>query len=93
MPFSFKVGQAAAKTLGIPLDYIKIQPSNSLSGPNSASTGGSIGSDLNVKAVVSACEELTNRIAPVKKKMGGNPPWKDLIQQCYDDKVDLSAKA
>jgi xanthine dehydrogenase/oxidase len=88
-----KVAQAAAKTLGIPLDYVKIKPSNSLSGPNSQTTGGSIGSELNVMGVVDACEILNDRIAPVKKKMGGNPPWKDLIQQCYDDRVDLSAKA
>ena len=87
------MAQAAATTLGISLDYIRIKPSNSLSGPNSVTTGGSIGSELNVMAVVNACKELNDRIEPVKKKMGGNPPWKDLIQQCYDDKVDLSAKA
>ena len=42
----FQVAQVAAKTLGVPLDYIKIKPTNTLIGPNDVTTGGSITSEL-----------------------------------------------
>ena len=41
-----KVAQVAARTLGVPLDMIVIKPSNSLTNPNGASTGGSTTSEL-----------------------------------------------
>lgn len=41
-----QVAQVAARTLGIPLDMIVIKPSNSLTNPNGASTGGSTTSEL-----------------------------------------------
>ena len=86
------MAQAAAKTLGIPLDYVAIKPSNSLTGPNSQTTGGSISSELNVLGTLRACEELSARIEAVRKKMSGQPTWQEVIRKCYDEKVDLSAK-
>ena len=88
-----QVAQAAAKTLGVPLDYITVKPSNSLTGPNGSSTGGSISSELNVLGTLQACEELNTRIEAVRKKMSGQPTWKEVIRKCYDERVDLSAKA
>ena len=35
-----------AKVLGIPLDFIKVKPTNTLIGPNDIATGGSITSEL-----------------------------------------------
>lgn len=40
------MAQVAARILGVPLDYIKIKPTNTLIGPNDMTTGGSITSEL-----------------------------------------------
>ena len=42
-----KVAQVAAKTLGIPLEMIKVKPSMTLTNPNGMMTGGAITSELN----------------------------------------------
>ena len=42
-----QVAQVAAKTLGIPLEMIKVKPSMTLTNPNGLTTGGSITSELN----------------------------------------------
>ena len=90
---ALQVAQAAARTLGIPLDYIAVKPSNCLTGPNSQATGSSITSELNVLGTLQACEQLSTRIEAVRKKMSGQPSWKEVIRKCYDERVDLSAKA
>lgn len=41
-----KAIQVAAHTLGLPITMIKVKPTNSLTGPNSVVTGGSITSEL-----------------------------------------------
>ena len=46
-PLSPQVAQVAAKTLGIPLELVKVKPSNTLTNPNGQATGGSITSELN----------------------------------------------
>jgi len=42
-----QVAQVAAKTLGIPIELVKVKPSNTLTNPNGQATGGSITSELN----------------------------------------------
>ena len=88
-----QVAQAAARILGIPLNIIKIKPTNVLSSPNSETTGGSMTSELNVMAVINACNELNDRIDPVRRSMSGEPTWKEVIAKCFEERVDLSAKA
>ncbi|XP_065894835.1 uncharacterized protein [Dysidea avara] len=87
-----KVAQVAAKMLGIPIDFIRILPTNSMTNPNGHKTGGSVTSESNCKAIISACEMLNSRIDPVRQKMN-NPTWKDLIARCQSNGIDLSAKA
>eukprot|EP00731_Ephydatia_muelleri_P028954 Em0020g598a len=86
-----KVAQVAARTLGIPLDMIVIKPSNSLTNPNGASTGGSTTSELACLGVLNACTELKSRLTPVQLAMG-NPSWVELVQKCYAAGIDLSSK-
>ena len=50
----------AAKILGVPIGFVKIKPSNSLTNPNAAGTGGSIGSELN--CLVSNSNQTTYKI-------------------------------
>ena len=87
-----QVAQAAARTLGVPIDYISVKPSNSLTGPNSFSTGSSTTSELNVLGVVRACEVLRARIDPVRQRMAGEPTWREVVRKCHAQQVDLSAK-
>ena len=42
-----QVAQVAAKTLGIPLEMVKVKPSMTLTNPNGQTTGGSTTSELN----------------------------------------------
>lgn len=42
-----QVAQVAAKTLGIPLEMVKVKPSNTLTNPNGQTTGGSTTSEMN----------------------------------------------
>lgn len=86
-----KVIQVCASTLGIPMDVIKVKPTDSLSTANSITTGGSITSELCSNAVLQCCQALNQRIAPVKQKMPGKP-WKDIIFQCFNENIDLSER-
>ncbi len=105
------MAQVAAKILGVPIGYIKVKSSNSLTNPNGMTTGGSIGSELNclvsqvitlnsacsnklyvyMQGTKNACGVLNGRIQPIKTK---NPDlsWEELVQKCYSEGVDLSAK-
>ena len=42
-----QVVQVAARTLGIPLEMVKVKPSNTLTNPNGETTGGSTTSEMN----------------------------------------------
>ena len=44
-----------------------------------------------LQAVVECCRILNARIEPIKKKMK-SPTWKELIQKCYEEGVDLAAR-
>jgi len=86
-----KVAQVAAKTLGIPIELVKVKPSNTLTNPNGQATGGSITSELNCLGTLDACTQLNNRIQPIKEKHPG-VSWQELVQFCFAEGVDLSAK-
>ncbi|XP_061183006.1 uncharacterized protein LOC133191267 [Saccostrea echinata] len=86
-----KVIQVCAHALGIPVDYIKVKPTDSLTSANSYMTGGSVTSELCCKAVLHCCEGLNKRIEPVKQKMAGKS-WKEVINQCFTEAIDLSER-
>ncbi|XP_065883616.1 xanthine dehydrogenase-like isoform X2 [Dysidea avara] len=86
-----KVAQVTSKELGIPLDYVKILPTNVMTSPNGTATGGSTTSEVICQGVITVSQMLNSRIDPVRQKMN-NPTWKDLITRCQTDGVDLSAR-
>ncbi|XP_028411467.1 xanthine dehydrogenase/oxidase-like [Dendronephthya gigantea] len=88
-----KVCQVAAYTLGFGLtvDKIAIKPATSFLNPNGAGTGGSITSELCCEAVIHCCNMLKERISPVAKDMP-QATWPEIIDKCYEEGVDLSAK-
>ena len=47
-----KVCQVIAKELGVPMDLIRIKPTNNFSGANSSVTGGSMGSECCCSVII-----------------------------------------
>jgi xanthine dehydrogenase large subunit len=60
-----KILQIAAHTLGIPIDCVRLMPTQTDKVPNTSATAASSGADLNGAAVRAACEELKERLAGV----------------------------
>ncbi|XP_071116536.1 uncharacterized protein [Haliotis cracherodii] len=87
-----KMMQVCAFELGIPMDTIKVKPTTTMADSNSNMTGGSITSEVNALGVVQCCQQLKTRMAPVKAKMV-NPTWLQLVTQCFNQRMDLSAKS
>ncbi|XP_049943149.1 uncharacterized protein LOC126419914 [Schistocerca serialis cubense] len=83
-----KVAQVCAYALGVPLEFVSVKPSNVLTAPNNVVTGGSIASEACAFATLRACEELSNRLAPIKAKLK-DPSWQELIAAAYSANVDL----
>ncbi|XP_073981070.1 uncharacterized protein isoform X1 [Rhodnius prolixus] len=84
-----KVAQVAAHTLGIDLDMVKIDPTICIISPNSYGTAASSGSEIISYATLRACEQIMNRLQPLKEKMG-NPTWLELVQNAVNQGVSLS---
>uniref|UniRef100_A0A336MA50 CSON013979 protein n=1 Tax=Culicoides sonorensis TaxID=179676 RepID=A0A336MA50_CULSO len=85
-----KVAQVAAHVLGINLNMIHLKQSNSLTSANDVVSGGSQASEAICYAVKKACEELLERIKPVREK-NSDKEWADLIQIAFNENVDLVA--
>ncbi|CAL8110870.1 unnamed protein product [Orchesella dallaii] len=73
-----KVAQVVAYTLQIPLEKVLVKPSTNLISPNATITGASVGSELVCSSARVACEQLLERLAPLRKQLG-NPSWEQLI--------------
>ncbi|XP_076471897.1 xanthine dehydrogenase-like [Babylonia areolata] len=87
-----KACQVCAYELGVPVSLVRVKKGSSIGNANSITTGGSITSELNALGVQKCCEALKSRMKPVREKMGGNPSWQQLVTECYNQGVDLSAR-
>ncbi len=58
-----KVAQVAADRFGVPLDAVRITPTDTGKVPNTSATAASSGSDLNGMAVMRACDTIRDRMA------------------------------
>jgi xanthine dehydrogenase molybdopterin binding subunit len=58
-----KIRQIAAAELGVPLDWVKVNATNTSKVPNTSATAASSGADLNGMAVKNAVDTLKERIA------------------------------
>lgn len=85
-----KVAQVAAYTLGVPLDMVKIEASDTLNGANSMVTGGAVGSESLCYAVRKSCDILNERLRPVREAMK-DPKWFDVIQEAHKKVINLIA--
>lgn len=86
-----KVAQVAAFVLSIPLEYIKIEASDTLNGANALVTGGSVTSESVCFAVRKACNALNERLKPIKDSLKTNATWTEIVQTAWMKNVNLIA--
>nr|XP_054749459.1 xanthine dehydrogenase/oxidase-like [Lytechinus pictus] len=84
-----KTVQVASTTLDIPVSKIHTSDTALDKVPNTTTTGGSIGTDLQGSAVKAACDVLKERLEPYRT---ANPKgtWENWVQAAYLDRVSLS---
>uniref|UniRef100_A0A8D0E4N7 FAD-binding PCMH-type domain-containing protein n=1 Tax=Salvator merianae TaxID=96440 RepID=A0A8D0E4N7_SALMN len=85
-----KMLQVASHELKIPMSYIHPYERTTVTVPNAIVTAGSVGSELNGKAVQNACQILRKRLEPIIKN---NPEgkWEDWIKTAFEESISLSA--
>ncbi|XP_063147934.1 aldehyde oxidase isoform X3 [Candoia aspera] len=85
-----KMLQVASHELKIPLSYLRQYERTTVTIPNAICTAGSVGADVNGKAVQNACQILRKRLEPIIKK---NPKgkWEDWIKAAFEESISLSA--
>ncbi|KAK5997797.1 Xanthine dehydrogenase [Cladobotryum mycophilum] len=87
-----KMTQIAAQALQVPLDNVFISETATNTVANASSTAASASSDLNGYAIFNACEQLNERLAPFREKLGPQATMKELAHAAYFERVNLSAQ-
>ncbi|KAH8311386.1 hypothetical protein KR044_006006 [Drosophila immigrans] len=86
-----KVAQVAAFVLGIPLERVRIETSNTITGANSFVTANSMASEVVGIAVRKACNTLNERLEPVKRRLGANAKWEEVVEAAFMQSISLIA--
>ena len=86
-----KIGQIAAEALGIAPESIRVMPTRTDKVPNTSATAASASTDLNGAAVLDACTQLKERLAPVAAELGEHD-FKKLVDAAYRRRISLSAQ-
>lgn len=84
-----KLTQVAAFTLGIPMELIKVEPSNTINGANSLFTNSSMGSESVCYAVRSSCNILMDRLRPIRESLKSDATWLEVIKAAWLKSVNL----
>ncbi|XP_073981573.1 uncharacterized protein isoform X2 [Rhodnius prolixus] len=85
-----KVAQVCALILGVEVSMVKLKPNRNLTSPNNYPSVGSLTTDSVCYATLRACQELQNRLQPLRKQMR-NPTWTQLLRRATDEGVNLNA--
>lgn len=86
-----KMTMIAAEALGVPQDDVFISETATNTVANTSSTAASASSDLNGYAIWNACQQINERLAPYREKLGPEATMKQLAHAAYFDRVNLSA--
>ncbi|KAH8347445.1 hypothetical protein KR059_010727 [Drosophila kikkawai] len=86
-----KAAQVAAFVLGVPLEQVRVEASNTVSGANSMLTANSMTSEMIGLAVRKACDTLNKRLEPLKQRLGSQATWLQVLQAAYLESVFLIA--
>lgn len=85
-----KMAQVCARALGVKLEQVHVAETSTSTVANTSPTAASASSDLNGMAVLHACQQISDRLAPYRQRMPG-AGLAQLAQAAYMDRVDLSA--
>jgi xanthine dehydrogenase/oxidase len=86
-----KMVQIASQELGVPVDAVFTQDTTSYQTANASPTAASSGSDLNGMAVKDACDQLNERLKPIRKEYGADVPMKTIAHAAYRERINLNA--
>eukprot|EP01112_Ceratiomyxa_fruticulosa_P007100 TRINITY_DN1832_c0_g1_i2.p1 TRINITY_DN1832_c0_g1~~TRINITY_DN1832_c0_g1_i2.p1 ORF type:complete len:1364 (-),score=294.56 TRINITY_DN1832_c0_g1_i2:173-4264(-) len=85
-----KVIQIAARALGVPVTSVHIAETATDKVANTTPTAASVQSDMNGMAVLNACEQIMEKLKPIREKHP-NVSFKELVNIAYFERVNLSA--
>jgi xanthine dehydrogenase/oxidase len=83
--------QIASQELGVPIDAVYTQDTQSYQTANASPTAASSGSDLNGMAIKDACDQLNERLKPIREKYGPDAPMKTIAHAAYLARINLNA--
>jgi xanthine dehydrogenase large subunit len=87
-----KMLQVAATSLGVPLSMVRLAPTRTDKVPNTSATAASSGADLNGGAVKNACEQIVERLRPLREDpANAGLGWAELVTKAYFSRVQLWA--
>ncbi|EDW80734.1 uncharacterized protein Dwil_GK11684 [Drosophila willistoni] len=86
-----KAAQVAAFVLGVPLERVRIESSNTVVGANAMVTANSMSSEMIGLAVRKACDTLNKRLAPVKSQLGPRATWEQVVANAWTQSISLMA--
>ncbi|KAG1664511.1 hypothetical protein FOA52_007775 [Chlamydomonas sp. UWO 241] len=85
-----KMCQVVAQALQVPLAKVFISETSTQTVPNASPTAASASSDMYGAALLDACRQLNERLAPFRESHGSKG-WKDVVNAAYMQRVDLSS--
>ncbi len=87
-----KMLQVAATSLGVPLSVVRLAPTRTDKVPNTSATAASSGADLNGGAVKNACEQILERLRPLREDPANDGlGWAELVNKAYFSRIQLWA--
>ena len=87
-----KMCQIAAKALGVCMSKVRVTETATDKVPNASPTAASASSDIYGMAVLDACEQIAKRLEPVRKRLGSDATFAQIVSAAYFDRVNLSAQ-
>lgn len=86
-----KMVQIASQELNVPVDAVFTQDTASYHTANASPTAASSGSDLNGMAIKDACDQLNERLKPIREELGYDAPMSKIAHAAYLERINLNA--
>ncbi len=87
-----KAIQVAAQAFNIPHTMVSTSETSTTTSINNPSTAASLGSDLFCMAVLDACEQILERLKPIRAQLPVDTSFATLATAAYFNRVNLSAQ-